>query len=97
MTRAVIVIADGPSGRFKVSGQTARALLALVAAMKKGVTALDVSSWAYRFSAYCFDLRHKHGLAIETLREPHEGGWHGRHVLHSLVTIIDVQQAGNEA
>ncbi|MBK7284933.1 MAG: hypothetical protein IPI83_11625 [Sphingomonadales bacterium] len=82
MTRAVIVIAEGPSGRFKVSGQTARALLALVAAMKKGVTALDVSSWAYRFSAYCFELRHKHGLAIERLREPHEGGWHGRHVLH---------------
>ena len=79
--------AVGPKGSFTVRGQTAKALRALIAAGDKGVTALEVATWAYRFAAYCFDLRHKHDLAIETLREPHAGGWHGRHVLHTIVII----------
>lgn len=83
-----VISAIGPRGPFTVKGQTAKALLALEKAKSKGVTALEVNSWAYRFSAYCFDLRHKHGLVIETLREDHEGGWHGRHVLRSLITIL---------
>ena len=82
----------GPNGSFTVHGQTAKALRALIAAGAKGVTALEVATWAYRFSAYCFDLRHNHGLEIATLREPHAGGWHGRHVLHTTVIIEDVSQ-----
>jgi hypothetical protein len=84
------VTATGPNGPFTVRGQTAKALYALVTAGEKGVTALEVSTWAYRFSAYCFDLRHKYGLSIETRREDHPGGWHGRHVLHSQVTLGEV-------
>ncbi len=72
-----------------VRGQTARALCALVAAGPRGVTALDVSgTWAYRFAAYCHKLRKRHGLAIRTDREPHPGGWHGRHVLETPVVIV---------
>lgn len=77
---------DG-GGAFTVTGQTARALVALHSAGNRGVTALEVSTWAYRFAAYCFDLR-RLGLDIETLREPHVGGWHGRHVLHTPVTLV---------
>jgi len=76
-----------------VTGQTARCLLALVEAGSKGVTALEVSSWALRFAAYCHDLRHKHGLLIRTDRETHPGGWHGRHVLESPVAILERQDA----
>lgn len=88
MSGRLRVTAHGPGGLFSVTGQTAKALLALVEAGKTGVTAREVNSWAYRFSAYCFDLRHNHGLAIATERETHPGGWHGRHVLLSPVAIL---------
>jgi hypothetical protein len=77
----------GPLGRFVVTGQTARALVALVKAGKAGVTALEVNSWAYRLGAYVHRLRHENGLAIETVREPHDGGWHGRYVLRCPVVL----------
>lgn len=87
--KRLTICAVGPDGPFTVNGQTARSLRALVDAGSKGVTALEVSTWALRFSAYCFDLRHKHGLVIDTLREVHPGGWHGRHVLRSAVVIVE--------
>jgi hypothetical protein len=87
--RKLKLTAIGPNGAFIVGGQTAKALRALVAAGPRGVTAQEVAEWAYRFSAYCFDLRRKHGLEIETLHEIHPGGWHGRHVLRSVVTLAE--------
>lgn len=83
--------AFGPDGAFVVTGQTAKALAALIAAGKHGVTALEVNSWAYRLGAYVHQLRQQHGLNIETQRELHEGGWHGRYVLHSLVSLAGPQ------
>ena len=78
-----------PTGRITIgSTQDGRTLLALVNADSKGVTALEMSSWAYRLGAYVHRLRHDYGLAIETLREPHEGGWHGRYVLHTPCRIV---------
>tara|TARA_R100000005_G_scaffold89219_2_gene59630 strand:+ start:2562 stop:2870 length:309 start_codon:yes stop_codon:yes gene_type:complete len=77
---------------FTVRGQTAKCLLALIEAGEKGTTALETSSWALRFSAYCFDLRHNHGLSIRTDREDHEGGWHGRHVLLSRVEVVEIKR-----
>ena len=77
----------GYSRSITVKGQTAKALLALVEAGPNGVTALEAATWAYRFAAYCHDLRRKHGLSIRTDKEPHSGGWHGRHVLESEVCI----------
>lgn len=79
--------AEGPTGRFTVTGQDAKTLSALVGAGVRGVTALEVNSWAYRLGAYIHSLRHNCGLAIETVREPHEGGWHARYVLRSLVKL----------
>ena len=84
------VRALGPAGPFLVVGQVAKALLALVEAKARGRTALEVASWAYRFGAYIWTLRHEHGLAIETEREDHEGGWHARYVLRTPVTVLRV-------
>ncbi|WP_303980615.1 hypothetical protein [Dongia mobilis] len=78
-----------PSGTVRgvVRGQTAKALLALVKAGPRGVTAMEAATWAYRLAAYCHDLRKNYGLVIRTDREDHDGGWHGRHVLESEVHI----------
>lgn len=89
MTARRTLCAIGPDGAFVVTGQTAKALDALMAAGRLGITALEVDSWAYRLGAYVHVLRHRHGLAIELRKEPHEGGWHGRYVLHSAVTVAD--------
>lgn len=84
--------ADG-GAPFTVTGQTAKALMALHRSGAAGVTALEVSTWAYRFAAYCHDLR-KQGLDIETVREPHEGGRHGRYFLHTPVTLSPANAGG---
>ena len=89
-SRKLAISFDGPRGPDLATGKDARALVALVQAGARGVTTLELSHhWALRLGAYIFNLRHRNGLAIETIREPHdnEGGWHGRYVLHSPVTI----------
>lgn len=96
--RTLFVHAEGPNGRFYVTGQTGRALLAFVEAGEAGRTANEVSSWGYRLAAYVHDLRRLYGLEIEMLKEPHPGGWHGRYVLRSPVQVLAVQQvAGGRA
>jgi len=80
---------ETPVGRIAINArQPKRALAALIRAGTKGVTALELSSWAYRLGAYVHTLRHDYGLTIETLREPHDGGWHGRYVLRTPCQII---------
>ena len=92
MTARRAIAAIGPHGPLHVTGQVAKALEALVARGAAGVTSLEVASVAYRLAAYVHNLRHDYGLAIETVREPHDGGWHGRYVLHSAVTIAEPGQ-----
>ena len=86
--RRIVVEAVGPNGPFAVIGQVAKALVSLVEQGAAGVTALEVHSWAYRLGAYVHTLRHEHGLAIETVHEDHEGGWHARYRLLSPVSIV---------
>jgi len=84
------ILACGPAGEFSVAGKDAMTLHALISAGKAGITALEQSNtWALRLGAYIHRLR-EHGLEIETIRESHDdfGGWHGRYVLHSQVTIL---------
>jgi hypothetical protein len=84
------ILAHGPAGEFSVAGKRAMTLCALVSNGDNGVIALELSNtWALRLGAYVHDLR-KQGLAIETVREPHDdmGGWHARYVLHSPVAIL---------
>jgi hypothetical protein len=86
----LLVEAEGPDGSFVVTGQTAKALLALMEAGEAGRTSLEVTSWAFRFGAYVWTLRHQYKLVIETQREVHEGGWHARYVLASSVKALRV-------
>ncbi|NNC73165.1 MAG: hypothetical protein HKN78_09870 [Sphingomonadaceae bacterium] len=86
------VSAIGPHGSFAVTGQVAKALLALVEADEQGVTAQECDSSPNRLGAYVHTLRRRRELIIETVREPHDGGWHGRYVLHSPVTILEAEQ-----
>jgi hypothetical protein len=81
---------EGGGWRRKIAkGRNGRTLVALVEFAN--ITALEVSSWAYRLATYIWHLRHGHGLNIKTLDEPHPNGTHGRYVLHSKVRILDVQ------
>jgi hypothetical protein len=95
----VEAIAHTPAGdrQFVVRGQTGKALIALVSGGDRGVMALEAASWAYRFAAYCFELRTRYRLAIRTDREEHQGGWHGRHVLETPVRILLVADPEQEA
>lgn len=74
--------------RITVTGRRyCQTLHALVDAGPRGVTALEMSSWALRLGHYIFILRRTHGLSIETLREDHDGGTHARYRLISDVRI----------
>lgn len=88
--RKCIVEIDGQ--RISVGGQELRTLLALVAAGDHGITALEVSTWAYRLAAYCHALR-RLGVPISMSREPHEGGWHGRYRLEGKIKLHPVKTA----
>lgn len=89
--KRLVVKAFGPDGQtFSVTGQIARTLLSLIDAGKSGVTAHEIASWAFRLSHYIMVLRHKHRLEIVMLWEAHEGGKHGRYVLRSTVTIVEI-------
>ncbi len=79
---------DGAEKTISLTGQLARTLIALVQAGRHGVTALEMSTWAYRLGAYVHNLRHDYGLEIETRREEHPNGWHARYVLLTPVTDI---------
>lgn len=76
-------------GDFDVTGRDAWALLQLVEAGERGCTPLD--NPGPRWSGYVHNLRHVHGLDIETIHEAHGGpyaGTHARYVLRSLVEIV---------
>ena len=68
-----------------------RSILALAMAQEKGITALEMSSWAFRLGAYIHILKRDNHLDIETLREEHPHGWHGRYVLHTPIEILRVE------
>lgn len=89
-TLVIVAAVIEPNGErtIRTTGQTAKALRELVSRGAAGLTALEADTWAFRLAAYCHDLRRKHGLAIETVREVHPGGWHGRHVLRTPVRIV---------
>lgn len=82
-------LSDGTTREIIVQGRDRWALECLIRAGEQGCTPIDHPG--PRWSAYTFDLRHEHGLAIDTLTEPHDGpfsGTHARYVLRLAVTYI---------
>ena len=76
---------------FTTSGQEGRTLLLLHEKGTLGVVAYDFRGGPpFRLPAYTWSLGRNHGLAIETLRDLHDGGWHGQFVLHSPIEIIAI-------
>ena len=76
---------------FKICGQTCKALIALIEAKEKGITALEVSSWAFRLAAYIHILRSKFNLEISTINEAHKNGFHARYHLLDEIKILEVK------
>ena len=76
---------------FTASGQEGKTLLLLCQKGKDGVTAFDFKGGPpFRLPAYCWSLIRHQGLVIETVRVQHDGGWHGKFVLHTPVEILEV-------
>lgn len=91
MTHRLSVTARRPpdGDAFHVTGQEARTLLLLIEKGQQGVVAYDFEGGPpFRLPAYTWSLMRKHNLIIETVRESHPGGWHGRFVLHTLLQVI---------
>lgn len=90
-----IEVDDSPDGKPRVEylkGQFARAAEALIRNGDRGVTSLEISSWALRLSHYIHVLRNRHGLVIETVMEDHfepVEGRHGRYVLCTPCRIVE--------
>lgn len=81
---------EGTTRKIDVQGRDRWALECLIKAGVKGCTAVDHPG--PRWSAYVHDLRHEHGLDIETVTEEHGppfDGTHARYVLRSAVTHND--------
>ena len=78
-----------PDGEvFTATGQEARTLLLLHTKGIDGVVAYDFAGGPpFRLAAYVWSLKRKHGLTIETKHDLHDGGWHGRFVLHTPLEI----------
>ncbi len=79
--------AENPKFAKTRVGQT---ILWLVYSGEKGITALEVSSWAFRLADYIHTLRHDYGLNIITIKEAHDGGHHGRYILRDAVKILQI-------
>lgn len=90
--RATVALIEPDDERtLTFEGQEARTILALVEAGPRGVTSLEISSWALRLAHYAMKLR-RAGLVIDMVREKHDGpvrGHHGRYFLRSRVRLID--------
>ena len=89
--KRLVVKAIGPESRpFKVTGQLAKVLLALVKAGEAGITPLARETWSLRLSDHVRKLKNRRGLTIVTLWGKHDDGRHARYVLRSTVNIIEV-------
>lgn len=92
--RALWLSANGEQLSAAIHGREAQTLRALVAAGARGLTSLEMGSWAIRLASYIHDLRHVYGLPIHTERESHTiagiNGRHGRYRLQVTVRLIEL-------
>jgi hypothetical protein len=103
MTRPVlfsVVDAHGAARVLELKGRDAWALTELIRAGDQGCTPIDTPG--PRWSGYVHKLRHRYGLDIVTVTEPHGGpykGTHARYILRSVVQPLsaDIGPAGRVA
>jgi hypothetical protein len=92
MTRPVlfsVVNAHDAARILDLKGRDAWALTELVRAGDLGCTPIDTPG--PRWSGYVHKLRHRYGLDILTVTEPHGGpykGTHARYILRSVVCLL---------
>ncbi len=85
---------DATNRIIAVQGRDRWALESLIRAAEMGCTAIDDPG--PRWAAYVHDLRHEHGLDIQTVTEEHGPpfeGTHARYVLRSAVCRCDGKDA----
>lgn len=78
----------------QTKGRTSWALAQLIATGSRGFTTIERP--APRVSWYVFQLRHHHGLPVETIDEAHGGpyrGSHGRYRLDVPLAILETEFA----
>ncbi len=89
MAKLIVSACLNEDGRhFTVTGRNAWALLELLAAGPRGCTPIDHPG--PRWSAYVFNLKREHGLAIETRHETHRGAFPGTHARYVLLSAVEI-------
>jgi hypothetical protein len=77
---------DGTTAQISLQGRLRWALEKLIRSGERGCTPIDAPG--ARLSAYIHELRHAHGVAIETIRETHSGAFPGRHGRYVLAVRV---------
>ena len=88
---ATIRLRDGSRRVLECSGRIAQTLECLVAAGSKGITALEMATWAIRLSHYVWVLRHRHGVSIGTQFETHGGAYPGKHPRYTPLDQVCIE------
>lgn len=84
-----------PDRSIMVTGKEATTLHHLIKAGGKGITALEMSNtWALRLAAYVHRLRSLYSFNIDTVREEHEDGHHGRYILRDNLSVSQTNIEG---
>ncbi len=92
MSKLTVTARILPEGRLvRVTGRNAWALLELHRAGPRGCTPVD--NPGPRWSAYVFNLKREHGLAIDTVHESHLGPFPGSHARYLLRSDIEISGA----
>jgi hypothetical protein len=89
MTRPVlfsVVDAHGAARILALKGRDAWALTELIRAGDLGCTPIDTPG--PRWSGYVHKLRHRYGLDIATVTEPHGGPYKGSHARYILRSVV---------
>ena len=93
-----VVDAHGAARILELKGRDAWALTELIRAGDQGCTPIDTPG--PRWSGYVHKLRHRYGLDIVAITEPHGGpykGTHARYVLRSVVHCLSAGGVGSSA
>lgn len=95
MAKLIVTARIPPDGQaFTVKGRDAWALLELLKAGANGCTPID--NPGPRWSGYVFNLKHSHGLDIETRHEPHRGQFPGTHARYVLLSAVEIAARSDE-